>query len=76
MTLENYSEPWAAPTVSAPIAASIKLPGSKSLTNRELVLAALADSPTELIEPLVSRDSELMIAALTSLGARFERRNV
>jgi len=53
--------------------ASIKLPGSKSLTNRELVLAALADSPTELIEPLISRDSELMIAALTSLGARFDR---
>ncbi|MEN9956447.1 MAG: hypothetical protein RIR46_55 [Actinomycetota bacterium] len=74
MTSENYSEPWAAPTVSAPIAASIKLPGSKSLTNRELVLAALADSPTELIEPLISRDSELMIAALTSLGAQFERR--
>ena len=74
MTSEKYSEPWVAPTVSAPIAASIKLPGSKSLTNRELVLAALADSPTELIEPLVSRDSELMIAALTSLGARFELR--
>ncbi|MFM2433927.1 MAG: hypothetical protein RI974_667, partial [Actinomycetota bacterium] len=74
MTSENYSEPWAAPTVSAPIAASIKLPGSKSLTNRELVLAALANSPTELIEPLISRDSELMIAALTSLGAQFERR--
>ena len=73
MTSENYSEPWAAPTVSAPIAASIKLPGSKSLTNRELVLAALATSPTELIEPLISRDSELMIAALTSLGAQFER---
>lgn len=74
MTSEKYSEPWVAPTVSAPIAASIKLPGSKSLTNRELVLAALADSPTELIEPLGSRDSELMIAAVTSLGARFERR--
>jgi 3-phosphoshikimate 1-carboxyvinyltransferase len=74
MTSENYSEPWAAPTVSAPIAASIKLPGSKSLTNRELVLAALATSPTELIEPLISRDSELMIAALSSLGAQFERR--
>ena len=73
MTSENYSEPWAAPTVSAPIAASIKLPGSKSLTNRELVLAALANSTTELIEPLISRDSELMIAALTSLGAQFER---
>ena len=73
MTSEKYSEPWAAPTVSRPISASIKLPGSKSLTNRELVLAALADSPTELVEPLISRDSELMIAALTSLGARFNR---
>ena len=71
MTSQNYSEPWAAPLATRPISASIKLPGSKSLTNRELVLAALADAPTTLIEPLVSRDSMLMIAALTSLGARF-----
>lgn len=64
---------WVAPTANGPIHAAIKLPGSKSLTNRELVLSALASSPTTLIEPLISRDSELMMAALAELGARFER---
>ena len=39
-------------------------PGSKSLTNRELVLAALADGPSTLRAPLWSRDSELMVEGL------------
>ena len=52
--------------------ATVSLPGSKSLTNRELVLAALADSPSTLIAPLRSRDSDLMIKALESLGTRFD----
>ena len=59
---------WAAPTATAPLAASLVLPGSKSITNRELVLAALADSPSRLVRPLHSRDSALMIAALRGLG--------
>ena len=52
--------------------ATVSLPGSKSLTNRELVLAALAKSPSKLIAPLRSRDSDLMITALESLGTHFE----
>ena len=52
--------------------AVVNLPGSKSLTNRELVLSALASSPSKLIAPLKSRDSELMIKALESLGTKFE----
>ncbi len=52
--------------------ATVYLPGSKSLTNRELVLAALASSPTHLISPLRSRDSDLMIQALEALGTRFD----
>ena len=48
--------------------ASVSLPGSKSLTNRALVLAALARTPTTLLDPLRSRDTELMVAALRSLG--------
>jgi 3-phosphoshikimate 1-carboxyvinyltransferase len=44
------------------------VPGSKSITNRALVLAALADSPTVLRDPLVSRDTLLMVEALRSLG--------
>ena len=61
---------WPAPLSSA-VSAEVVLPGSKSLTNRELVLSALAEEPTELISPLVSRDTELMIASLKSLGTKF-----
>lgn len=73
MTLNTYSTPWLAPLAGGLIDAVVKLPGSKSLTNRELVLSALAANPTTLVEPLISRDSKLMIAALESLGAQFER---
>lgn len=60
---------WPAPESSKPIAATVSLPGSKSLTNRELVLAALADSPSRLRSPLHSRDSQNMVDALRALGA-------
>ena len=63
---------WAAPTATGPLAASLSLPGSKSLTNRELVLSALADSPSLLRAPLQSRDSDLMVAALRQLGTTIE----
>lgn len=62
---------WPAPLATGPLSATVRLPGSKSLTNRELVLSALASSPSELVAPLVSRDSQLMIAALESLGTKF-----
>jgi len=64
------SQLWSAPQ-SDGFTAHVNLPGSKSLTNRELVLSALAHEKTTLQNPLVSRDSELMIAALSSLGAEF-----
>jgi 3-phosphoshikimate 1-carboxyvinyltransferase len=64
---------WRAPVASAPLAATMSLPGSKSLTNRELVLAALADGPSTLRAPLWSRDSELMVEGLRQLGVGFER---
>lgn len=64
---------WSAP-IGRPFKAKVALPGSKSLTNRELLLSAIADKPTLLIAPLVSRDSQLMIAALQSLGIGFEWR--
>ena len=59
---------WAAPVATGPLAASLRLPGSKSLTNRELVLAALANGPSLLRAPLHSRDSALMIEGLRTLG--------
>ncbi|WP_350347202.1 3-phosphoshikimate 1-carboxyvinyltransferase [Agromyces sp. G08B096] len=64
---------WLAPVATGPLAAVLSLPGSKSLTNRELVLAALADGPSLLRTPLWSRDSELMVEGLRALGTRFER---
>jgi 3-phosphoshikimate 1-carboxyvinyltransferase len=72
MTSTTYSQPWPAPVSSAPLNATVSLPGSKSLTNRELVLSALADSPTLLTAPLASRDSALMIEALRLLGVKVE----
>jgi 3-phosphoshikimate 1-carboxyvinyltransferase len=59
---------WAAPTSDRPLSARMTLPGSKSLTNRELVLSALADGPSTLHRPLHSRDTDLMVQALRALG--------
>ncbi len=59
---------WAAPHARSPLAATVVLPGSKSLTNRALVLAALADGRSTVRRPLRSRDTELMAAALRVLG--------
>ena len=55
--------------MSGPVTATVELPGSKSLTNRYLVLAALASGTSRLRRPLRSRDTMLMAAALRSLGA-------
>lgn len=63
---------WAAPPAAGPIDAVVALPGSKSLTNRYLVLAALAGEPSRLRAPLRSRDTLLMAQALRTLGARVE----
>ena len=62
---------WPAP-LGKRLDANVTLPGSKSLTNRELVLSALASDKTLLVAPLKSRDSMLMISALQSLGTQFE----
>jgi 3-phosphoshikimate 1-carboxyvinyltransferase len=63
---------WSAPTTDAPVRATVSLPGSKSLTNRYLVLAALSDESSRLRAPLRSRDTLLMAEAITALGARVE----
>ncbi|MBD8478527.1 3-phosphoshikimate 1-carboxyvinyltransferase [Microbacterium sp. CFBP 8794] len=59
---------WNAPTATDPVDATVTVPGSKSLTNRELVLAAIADGPGTLHAPLHSDDSARMIDALRALG--------
>lgn len=65
--------PWPAPQPEGPLAARLQLPGSKSLTNRELVLAALADGPSTITRPLHSRDTQLMIDALRALGVGIDQ---
>jgi 3-phosphoshikimate 1-carboxyvinyltransferase len=64
--------PWPAPVAAGVLHATLRLPGSKSLTNRELVLAALADGPSTLRAPLHSRDTNLMVEALKALGTSIE----
>ncbi|TMQ92448.1 3-phosphoshikimate 1-carboxyvinyltransferase [Actinomadura soli] len=59
---------WSAPVAHAPVDAVVPLPGSKSMTNRALILAALADGPSAITRPLHSRDTELMADALRALG--------
>jgi 3-phosphoshikimate 1-carboxyvinyltransferase len=63
---------WPAPVAAGPVRASLRLPGSKSMTNRALVLAALADGPSIVTNPLRARDTLLMAEALTALGASLE----
>jgi 3-phosphoshikimate 1-carboxyvinyltransferase len=63
------ADPWPAPRATRPVEATLSLPGSKSQTNRALVLAALADGPSVVRRALRSRDTELMSAALTALGS-------
>lgn len=74
-----YSDPtaaetgaWSAPTATAALDASVQVPGSKSLSNRELVLSALAAEPSVLRRPLHARDTQLMQRALEQLGTRID----
>ncbi|SDO64155.1 3-phosphoshikimate 1-carboxyvinyltransferase [Pedococcus dokdonensis] len=63
---------WSTPTAARAVDADVALPGSKSLTNRFLVLAALANGPSRVRRPLRSRDTLLMAQALRELGAGVE----
>ncbi len=56
--------PWSGP----PPVTSVRVPGSKSLTNRALVIAALADGPSTLTGALESEDTQVMVKALETLG--------
>jgi 3-phosphoshikimate 1-carboxyvinyltransferase len=58
--------------VSHPLSASVRVPGSKSLTNRALLVAALAEGTTTLANALFSNDSRLFAESLTRLGFTVE----
>ncbi len=64
----SVDEVWTTPHRPTPVDAVVALPGSKSLTARALVLAALADGPSRLVRPLRARDTDLMADALRALG--------
>lgn len=63
---------WLVPRARGPVRALVRLPGSKSMTNRALVLAALSGAPADIIGPLVARDTKLMATALRTLGWRID----
>lgn len=65
MTTEDW---WSAPTARGPIDATVRVPGSKSVTNRALILAALSDGPSTIRQALDARDTRLMSQALQRLG--------
>jgi 3-phosphoshikimate 1-carboxyvinyltransferase len=65
-------EMWSAPSASEPLDATVRVPGSKSITNRAFLLAALSAGPTLVRAPLDSRDTRLMLGALAALGAGHE----
>lgn len=71
MSSTNISQDslWPAPfRGDNPVSSTVVIPGSKSVTNRALVLAALADSPSILRRPLISRDTTLMKNGLIAMG--------
>jgi 3-phosphoshikimate 1-carboxyvinyltransferase len=74
VTTTRHADPWPAPRASGPVDAVVSLPGSKSMTNRALVLASLADGPSVVRRPLVSRDTGLMVAGLRALGCSVDTR--
>ncbi len=59
---------WTAPVSADPVTATVTVPGSKSLTNRALVLAAQAGATSTIRSPLRSRDTQLMVDALRAMG--------
>lgn len=67
------SENWPAPTATAPLDAVVAVPGSKSASNRALILAALADGPGRIDGLLDARDTRLMADGLRALGVRIEQ---
>ncbi|SNR29825.1 3-phosphoshikimate 1-carboxyvinyltransferase [Actinoplanes regularis] len=67
-TMAAELRPWLAPSAAGPVTTTVRLPGSKSMTARALVLAALADGPSVIEAPLRARDTTLMAAGLGALG--------
>jgi 3-phosphoshikimate 1-carboxyvinyltransferase len=63
---------WIAPKAAGPVSSTLRLPGSKSMTARALVISALAGGPSEIARPLRARDTTLMAAGLRALGVAID----
>lgn len=61
--------------LQAPAVGSVTIPGSKSYTNRALLLAALTPGPVALTNPLLSDDTESMTNCLRTLGIKLRSRS-
>jgi len=72
--MTNWSAPYRGglTSVGEPVNAKITIPGSKSATNRALILAAIAKTQSRLRKPLSSRDADLMVKGLQSLGCKID----
>ena len=68
-TAAPKARPWDAPPARYPVTGRVIVPGSKSETNRALLLASVADAASVITGALDARDSRLMRAALVALGA-------
>jgi 3-phosphoshikimate 1-carboxyvinyltransferase len=62
------STPWPAPAATGPVRGRVSVPGSKSVTNRALLLAALSGGPATVTGAPPTRDTALMVDALRALG--------
>ena len=71
--LGDLPDPLPIPILRDPFEVTVQPPGSKSITNRAYILAALADGPSRLEHPLRSDDTDRLLAALETLGTRVER---
>ena len=65
---DHHDRPWLSPTAAGPVRARVRLPASKSITNRALVLAALSAGPAVIVNPLQARDTRLAAGALRAMG--------
>jgi 3-phosphoshikimate 1-carboxyvinyltransferase len=67
---DRHDRTWPAPAAAGPVSARIRLPASKSITNRALILAALSDRPASIANPLRARDTLLAVTALRAMGTQ------
>jgi 3-phosphoshikimate 1-carboxyvinyltransferase len=72
-SVNNQDRTWASPAAAGPVSARVRLPASKSVTNRALVLAALGDGPAVIANPLRARDTALAADALRALGSEIKQ---